>query len=911
MKPTYEELENKIIQLEKELNNLKNISNEDNHLKCEEHLQTITNDDNFKQKEIENQQLKESEDRFKIYLNSISDIVFTLDTEQRHTGVYGTWVNDFGMRSEDFLGKTAGDILGENAQIHIEANNKALKGENVIYEWNASSPNKTLYFQISLSPIYSEKKIIGLIGVGRDITLLKEAQIALNESEEKFRLMIKNSNDTFVLINENGEQIFISDSTEKNTGYKAEELLGPITDVIYPEDLDNVLEAWNKVVNTKKIGKLQYRHKHKYKDFVWLEAVAQNFLDNPAIQAVVVNVRNISENKLAEAILKESEQRFRHISSTISDIAYSCITDDNGVFSINWIMGTIEEITGYSEDELIDMKCWGKLVIKEDFNTFKNKVLNLQNGNSSHCELRIKHKSGKIIWIESYAESTISVADKEKHILYGGLIDITEQKISENLIEQTRQNYETFFNTIDDFLFVLDNEGNILHTNATVQNRLGYTKEELIGKSVLNIHPEDRRNEAAKIVAEMLEGKADFCPIPILTKENTPIPVETRVIKGIWNDNPVIFGVTKDISKLKLSEEKFSKAFHSNSALMALSLFKTGTFIDVNNSFLKTLGYKKNEIIGKTAKELKIFVDENIRDVFIKILENKKIKTEPEIDLRTKTGSIISGLFTFEKIYIGKELCLITTMIDITNIKNSEKIIQQQNIELKKLNEDKDRFISIIAHDLKSPLNAILGFSELLSSNFGNYESSKVEKMIKMIYDASKRTFKLLDDTLLWAKAQSGKLPFNPVKLHISTICNEVIDNLRLTAVNKNISINDYTDDNQFINADLNMLKTILLNLISNAIKFTNAGGKVDICSQKTDIETIITISDNGIGISNENIKNIFNISNINSEPGTANEKGSGLGLLICREFIEKHNGKIWVTSQIGEGSQFCFSFPA
>jgi PAS domain S-box-containing protein len=150
---------------------------------------------------------------------------------------------------------------------------------------------------------------------------------------------------------------------------------------------------------------------------------------------------------------------------------------------------------------------------------------------------------------------------------------------SQSLLEQTRKNYDAFFNSIDEFLFVLDNGGNIIHVNKTVIERLGYSEQELMGQSVLLVHPPERREEAGRIVGEMLAGKAEFCPVPLMAKSGERIPVETRVTAGTWNGAPAIFGVTKDMSRLKLSEEKFSKAFHSNSALMALSRFEDGEYI--------------------------------------------------------------------------------------------------------------------------------------------------------------------------------------------------------------------------------------------------------------------------------------------------------------------------------------------
>jgi PAS domain S-box-containing protein len=257
------------------------------------------------------------------------------------------------------------------------------------------------------------------------------------------------------------------------------------------------------------------------------------------------------------------------------------------------------------------------------------------------------------------------------------LASLLNHRRQEEFIEQTRQNYETFFNTIDDFLFVLDQEGNILHTNSTVINRLGYTAEQLLGLSVLMVHPAERRQEAGRIVGEMLAGTADFCPVPLVTKAGNLISVETRVKPGYWDGKAVIFGVTKDVSAIKLSEEKFSKAFQANSAYMAISQISTGKFIEVNDSFIKGLEYSREEISGKSSVELNLYHDPEQRKKIVKEHNQFEPVRDLEIEVQTKSGKIKTGLFSADLIYIGQEPCLLTIMIDITERKKAELALKE------------------------------------------------------------------------------------------------------------------------------------------------------------------------------------------------------------------------------------------
>ncbi len=242
-------------------------------------------------------------------------------------------------------------------------------------------------------------------------------------------------------------------------------------------------------------------------------------------------------------------------------------------------------------------------------------------------------------------------------------------------------------------------------------------------------------------------------------------------------------------------------------------------------------------------------------------------------------------------------------VLDLTEIKQYEK-------QLIKLNADKDRFITILAHDLKSPFNGILGLSDLLVKNIRKYDTDKIENVANVIHQAALQTYTLLDELLLWTRAQSGKLPFKPEKLNFENICSDIIDNLKLEANNKDITISNSQKEEVNLLADINMFKTILRNLISNAIKFTNNGGKIDICTSKNHANVTISVTDNGIGIPPDTLTKLFDISHIISTEGTANEKGTGLGLLLCKEFVEKHSGKIWVESKYGKSSEFKFTMP-
>jgi len=258
------------------------------------------------------------------------------------------------------------------------------------------------------------------------------------------------------------------------------------------------------------------------------------------------------------------------------------------------------------------------------------------------------------------------------------------------------------------------------------------------------------------------------------------------------------------------------------------------------------------------------------------------------------------------------ELSEIVEKLQQTNTKLEEQKIeiQQHAKALDEANKMKDRFFSIIAHDLLSPFNSILGYSDLLLKNIRNYDIEKSEQFVERIHLTAKNTLSLLENLLNWAKMQTGRMTYRPEKIDIQSVVQEVIAMLSASAAIKNISLSFYQSTNFECVADENMIKTVLRNLISNAIKFTHQGGRIDVSAILNEDSIEIAVSDSGIGIDQETLDKLFRIDTNVTTAGTENEKGSGLGLILCKEFVEKHGGKIWVESQLNKGSIFSFSVP-
>jgi len=422
---------------------------------------------------------------------------------------------------------------------------------------------------------------------------------------------------------------------------------------------------------------------------------------------VVVAHVDITERKQAVEALREREAVFRSVVEQAGD-AIGLVDVATGRF-VELNDAACRNL-GYSHDELmslsladIDLQWPGEGIVPA--------LAELQATGGNEFETRHRRKDGEIRDVRV----TASLIDVAGRALFSAIwSDITErkraeeelaghrQRLEELVAERTeelgeanrilatgvaevarwRQNFDTFFNTIDDLLFVLDADGTMIHVNETVCRRLGYSEAELLGRPVLDVHPPLRREEAGRIVAAMLSGEADFCPVPVVTKGGAEIPVETRVVPGVWDGEPALFGVTKDVSALKLSEEKFQRLFHGNPALMAVTSLPERIYTDVNEAFLSALGYSREEVLGRTATELGLFIEPEQQRELAEQMQARGRVADRELKVRRKDGTILEGLFSGEIIESRGQQYFLTVMIDQTERKLAEEELRQSEEQL-------------------------------------------------------------------------------------------------------------------------------------------------------------------------------------------------------------------------------------
>jgi PAS domain S-box-containing protein len=361
--------------------------------------------------------------------------------------------------------------------------------------------------------------------------------------------------------------------------------------------------------------------------------------------------------------------------------------------------------------------------------------------------------------------------------------------------------------------------------------------------------------------------------------------------------------------ELRESEERFRLLFELSPQPISLSEKETGLIIDANHQMETLSGFTKEEVIGNTSLNIKI-IGEDDRNKILQQLGKTPQALGVEIDLYSKDGKKIHCLIYSHLVTIHGKNILISVFSDISEIKKNQESLKLSEKQLRELNSTKDKFFGIIAHDLMNPFNAMIGFTGLLidAIKSGNYDEGL--NYAHFIDYSSRRIFDLLQNLLIWSRTQSGKIAFTPSNVHVVELVTNSIDVLKSVAYSKNIEIVIDIEKSDIIFVDPNMIETVIRNLVSNAIKFSENGSKVYISLQKHESFFQICIKDSGIGIEAQQLNELFVLDKTISAKGTEGEMGIGLGLVLCQDFVIAHGGEIWAESEPGKGSRFCFTIP-
>lgn len=638
-------------------------------------------------------------------------------------------------------------------------------------------------------------------------------------------------------------------------------------------------------------------------------------LYSPEKGIAVLLVKDISKQIKEKEIIAEKLKKFEILYDNSPDMYVSVSPIDATIKLCN---RTFLEKTGYSKEEVIGHQifemyhedCIDK--VHEAFQQF------VKYGKVVQKELIIRRKDGDKIYVSLNVDA---IRDENGKILYSISTwrDINEKIETQHVVDETQNLLKNTTDSIPAYIAVVDAETlQYKFVNKAFVKSFNLTKEQIVGTHISDIIGKEKFEFALKYINEVKKGNATSYINTFKIAEGSR-SINVTYTPGIDNEGTVkdIIVMSYDITKLKHTEEALSESEAQKRAILngisaAIAFVNPNYEIIWANNSAQKISKEKVSLIGKKCfnvlkGETVPCKDCSCREVIKHSQRKQKLQT-------SKDGKIWKELA--EPVFDEHNNLLGVVIIseDITEqvkteiqLKENQKILENNNLE-------KDKFLSIIAHDLKSPFSSMIGILEMIEAEFNNLPSEMILKYISLVNQNAQKTYHLLENLLIWSRSKRGSITFLPKSVSLLDITNNIIELLQQSAQNKKITIQNRISPDTYAYADVNMLETVLRNLLSNAIKFSHLNGFIIISASIENIDNknqiIVNIKDNGTGIEKENLNKLFNVTEMVSSPGTQNEKGSGLGLILCKEFIDKHNGKIWVESVLEKGSVFHFSLP-
>lgn len=869
----------------------------------------------------DDESLKTIEPHWDEIINSSFDLFLITDDAGIIKYSFGKRAKRFLSRLSPFEKPNVNFLFSQEANNLIKNNIKIAKETLALNRFNLVLiiNNRPVDFECEIEPVLdAEKRIKLLLFRFNDIKDYIKSQKLL---EEKIRELSENK--TFL---ENlGLPVFAIDLSGKITLWNkaSQELFGfsefqaigkyfirliGITEQNYFEDIKKQFAKSKQINSAFKIISLAGQEE------IINATLTQYENENPQI---IFSCQKITDKIQLEKKFKRIRKHFDKIIKYSAAIIFNTDSNGNIIYANDAFLNVIE----LSQEETL-----GKNLM--DFcdpefnsqNSFQKIAYDSDNG--KRIEISLSLPEHKKIFLSGTLHKDLDTKGQVKY--YGNFQDISNTKIfSSELTLLT-----SVLSNVKDGLLI-ETQNKIIRVNDAFVRMFGYNRnEDLLGKTFIELVADQdvkRISEYIHLIRRKVDAPERFEFLGKHEDGSNKYFSTTASEFEIDGTSYVVFTV-RDISEKRRAQQVLRESEEKHRSLIENLDDFFYTYILLKNKFKPTLftegikkitGYSQSDFLSDPRLMFKIILPDDIHQVKLKLKEilQSKTKNSAEFEFRilNKFGNIV---WVRNKINLirdenGKVIRLYGIVNDITSRKKVEDELRKSKEDLLKLNETKDKFLSIVSHDLRTPFSSILGFTEMILSDekLSDYERSQY---VRFIQESSHSMLSLVNSLLDWNRLQSGRVTFEPEKISASKIINRSITSLSGAALRKSITIKSAVKDDIEIFVDPGLIGQVFNNLISNAIKFTNPNGNINISSFALPSLRFLefTVEDNGTGIRQEDLKKLFTIDSKFITDGTSGEKGSGMGLSIVHEIIQKHGGTIRVESEVGKGSKFIFTLP-
>ena len=895
--------------------------------------------------------LRESEERFRQIVERSSDVFYYQNIKTKKFEYVSPKIFDLlGYKPKELKGM---GLKEQKAQIHpddlpkltdfsydiIEADNK---GEGYI-EREFRLMNKYgdyLWVHGNYTLIRDGKgKPHLIVGSLHNITKRKQAEDRIKESEEKLRnfveftplgiwcfqpekpVDINISEDQLLTESFNSICVECNDTYASMMGVSKEEILGlKLSDAMPDTDENrNYLRAFIK--NGFKLSGGISRELTKDGEEKYFSNSLVGVIKNGKLINAWGTQTDVTARMRAEKALKKSEEKYRKLIETTSEGVW-LISSEKKTIDVNQ---SLCNMLGYSRNEMIGKPPFD-FVDEANRKIFTEQIMLSKSIKHRTYEISLKRKNG--INFPTLFNATSLIEKNGEHTgSFAFITDITGKKKAEIKLSESEKKYRDLFEKSEDAILIIHN-GKFVDCNQATIKMLRYNKKD----EFLNIHPSElspekqpdgkmsftKANDMMKIAYENgshrfewyhKKSDGEIFPVEVLL---TAISIDKKdqILHTIWRD---ITNRKHAEEALVESEEKFRNITASAQDAIVM-MDNDGNISYWNEAAEKMFGHTKEEAIGKEVHKLIApakYYNDFLKgfEVFRKTGKGPIVGKTFEITGLNKNGIEIPIELSNSVVKLKGKWNATAIIRDITKRKKTEQELKENEKHLKELNTSKDKFFAIIGHDLLNPFGLVMSAADELSTDYDNYDEEDRKKLIEIISKDSKHAMNLLQNLLEWSRSQRGLIKYDPEIFFIKEIIDENIRLLKENADIKQIKIGFNIPPTLIVYADKNMISTIIRNLLSNAIKFTEKG-TIFLSYEIKDNKLHISVVDSGIGIEKQLIDKLFKIDERISTVGTSGERGTGLGLQLCNDFININKGEIWIESTVDKGSKFTFSVP-
>ena len=863
-----------------------------------------------------------TEENFEKVINKVNDLVLVTDANGLINYYFGRYLKKLTSTQASLRNLPIRQFFGPEYLVDFDAKFNSVKSrrQSETLELKLNFGNEDYFFNCRMEPLINKRgQTHSIFFFLTDISETVEKLSSLeNERDElkEYRMIVEAVSDAVFIIDLDGKVKLWNRTSMELFGHTEKEMLnsfyGKIFESVDERFFNRIKEELNK--SNIYVTTFTFIDKIKSKRLVQAKFTKSDEVGN----TILVLCNDITQSAINEKILRDSERNYKSLASkTFGGIL---ALDKTG--KILYANPSIIKQLKYTKEELSDKNING-IIHKSSSAAASFNLGKYEKGLEEIVELDLLSKKEEVIrYAVSISAEYNDAGNFEKYICY--LLELGNKR----LFNETMTLFKNLFGASRDGI-ALEYDRKITLANDSLAEIFGFENGEgLAGKDILDLVS---NNDVLK-VAEYLQLQKDKKESPRSfeflgkKKDGSMFYAEFSVSKFEYNTKTYLVAICRDVTERKRvqqaireSEEKY-RSLTENIDDFLFTYERTGRRLRpvfYTSSVEKVTGYTQTDFLSDSKLFLKIVHpdDFNLVKNKLKGLVRSKIQQSEEFEFRiiNKHGNVVwirNKINTIRGLdsRINRMYGLVS---DITLRKKAEDDLKKSTENLVKLNETKDRFISIVSHDLRTPFSSILGFTDLLLNDTDLNEDEK-KQYIRFIQESSKSMLSLVNSLLDWTRLQTGRIRFEPDRADVKTIIESALRALSGAAFQKNIDIVSEVNEDIFVFVDKNLTAQVFNNLISNAIKFTNKGGRIVVSAKPADHIRFIefSVKDNGIGIKQANVEKLFGIDTKFTSEGTSGEKGSGLGLSLVNEIVQKHGGKIWVESEFGKGSEFKFLLP-